>query len=119
MTAWRRGAALLEVFGVFLAGPLVKRLLIQAFGLRLVNPLPGFTVAITDAELITASRQILLLLLVQFAGYFLLAVPINWLHLRRGPAAYGLSRAGHPWKLLLLAGVATAALAGWPMVALQ
>ena len=119
MTAWRRAAALLEVFGVFLAGPLVAGLLIQWFGLRLVNPLQGFTVAITDAELITAARQILVLLVVQYAGYFLLAIPINWWHRRRGPAAYGLTRAGQPWTLLLLAGVATAALAAWPVVGLQ
>jgi hypothetical protein len=37
------------------------------------------------------------LLMLQYAGYFLLTIPINWWHPRRGPAVYGLSRAGHSW----------------------
>jgi hypothetical protein len=40
-------------------------------------------------------------------------LPNTW-YRRRGPAAYGLTKAGHSWRMLLLAGVATTALAAWP-----
>ena len=53
-------------------------------------------------------------LMLQYAGYFLLIIPINWWHRRRGPAAYGLTRAGNSWTTLLLAGLAIFALAMWP-----
>jgi membrane protease YdiL (CAAX protease family) len=119
MTARRRTAALLEVLGVFLASPLVMTLLIRASGLQLANPLQGFTAGITDAELIAATGQIVILLMLQYAGYFLLIIPINWWHRRCGPAEYGLTRAGRSWAALLLAGIATAALAAWPAVSVM
>jgi membrane protease YdiL (CAAX protease family) len=73
----------------------------------------------TNAELITASRQIFILLIFQYAGYFLLIVPLNWWYRRRGAAAYGLTRAGRSWKMLLLAGLAAAALSTWPALGLS
>jgi membrane protease YdiL (CAAX protease family) len=109
-----RAAAVLEVLGVYVAGPFVMTLLIRAFGLQVTNPLQKITVGITDAELITATHQIFVLLLLQYAGWFLLIIPINWWHRRRGPAAYGLTKAAHSWRTLVLAGVGTAALAAWP-----
>jgi membrane protease YdiL (CAAX protease family) len=115
MNTRRRIAALLEVLGVYLAGQLVMVQLTHLLGLQLVNPLTGFTAEITDAELITATRQLFVLLMLQYAGWFLLIIPINWWHRRRGPAAYGLTRAGQSWTTLLLAGLATAALAAWPV----
>jgi len=57
------------------------------------------------------------LLMLQYAGWFLLIIPINWWHRRRGPAAYGLTKAGRSWPALVLIGigtVATAALLAWP-----
>ncbi len=116
MNTRRRTAALLEVLGIFLAGQLVVTLLTRMAGLKLVSPLPGFTVEITDAELLTATRQMFVLLLMQYAGWFLLIIPINWWRRRRGPAAYGLIRAGRSWGTLLLIGAATAALAEWPVL---
>jgi len=56
----------------------------------------------------------LVLLIFQYAGYFLLIIPISWWRRRRGLAAYGLTRAGHSWKMLLLAGLGAAAFAEWP-----
>jgi membrane protease YdiL (CAAX protease family) len=119
MNARGRTAALLEVLGVYLAGQLVVTLLIRALGLRVTNPLDNFTIGISDTELITAARQMFVLLMLQYAGYFVLIIPINWWHRRRGPAAYGLTRAGHSWKALLLAGLATAALAEWPVLSVN
>lgn len=117
MQARRRTAALLEVLGVYLAGQLVVNQLVRVLGLHLVNPLASFNAGITDAELITATGRMFTLLMLQYAGYFLLIIPINWWHRRRGPAAYGLTRAGRSWPALLVAGVATVAttaLVVWP-----
>ena len=119
MNARQRTAALLEVLGVYLAGQLVVALLTRMLSLQPANPLIGFTEEITDAELITATRQLFVLLMLQYGGWFLLIIPINWWHRHRGPAAYGLTRAGRSWTTLLLAGVATAALAAWPVLSVQ
>jgi membrane protease YdiL (CAAX protease family) len=118
-TCRRRTAALLEVLGVFLAGPLLLMGGAQLLGVELVNPLVGLSADITDAELLVASRQLLVLLVLYYASLFVLVVPINWWHRRRGAAAYGLTRAGHGWRTLLLAGVATAGLAMWPLFGVQ
>ena len=115
----RRAAALLEVLAIYLVGGLVVRLFVRLSGLDVANPLATFTVGITNAELLTATRQMLALLLLQYGGYFALIIPVGWWHRRRGPAEYGLTRAGHPWRILLIAGVATAALTEWPVVAVN
>src|SRR5690242_5676361 len=112
----RRAAALLEVLGVCLAGPVAMVALRRLLGVSLPNPLTNLTAHATNAQLVTASRQLFTLLAIQNAGYFLLAAPINWWYRRRARAAYGLTRAGHSWKTLLLAGIAAAALAEWPVV---
>ncbi len=115
----RRAAALLEVLGIYLAGRLVTEQLSRLLGIPLDNPLTEFSVGITDAELIASSRRMFVLLMLQYSGWFLLIVPINWWHRRRGPAAYGLTRAGYSWTALLLAGLATAALAEWPVLSVN
>jgi membrane protease YdiL (CAAX protease family) len=115
----RRIAALLEVLGVSVAGPFLMWELRRLLGISLTNPLNSLTTHVTNAELITASRQMLVLLLFQYGGYFLLIIPINWWYRRRGVAAYGLTRAMRPWKMLLLAGLGVAALAASPAVALS
>lgn len=51
-----------------------------------------------------------------YLTYFALIVPINWWHRRRGPAAYGLTRAGRSWKALIAAGLATSVLTQWPVL---
>src|SRR4051812_5370557 len=114
MIAQRRVAAVLEVLGIYLASQFVTAFLIAVFKLSPPNPLEKLTAGITDAELIVATRQLLVLLMLQYAGYFLLIIPINWRHRRRGPSSYGLTRAGRSWTVLLLAGGATAALVAWP-----
>ena len=112
-----RIAALLEVLGVYVAGQFLITLLIPVLGLKITNPLQNITTAeISDAELLAATRHFFLLLVAQYAGWFLLIIPINWWHRRRGFAAYGLTRAGRSWQTLLLAGVGAAALVGWPAV---
>ncbi len=109
MQTQRRIVALFEVFGVYLTGPLIVQLLVRVFGLHLVNPLEKFTVGITDVELITATHQMVTLLMLQYIGYFLLIIPIDWWHRRRGPMVYGLTKAGWSWPTLIVAGFATVA----------
>jgi membrane protease YdiL (CAAX protease family) len=80
------------------------------------NPFDLLTVHATNAELLLASRQLLVALMLLYASYFALIIPINWWHRRRGPAAYGLTRAGLPWRTLVLAALATAVLTQWPVL---
>jgi membrane protease YdiL (CAAX protease family) len=115
----RRAAAVLEVLGVSLAGPLLIWGLRRLMGVSVTNPLDSLSVHTTDAELITASRHMFVLLMFQYAGYFLLIFPINWWYRRRGPSSYGLTRAGRSWTALLLAGLGTAALSAWPAVSIE
>ena len=115
----RRAAALLEVLGVYLAGPLAMFGVRRLLGLSLPNPLNNLTAHATNAELVTASRQMFVLLMFQYAGYFMLAAPLNWWYRRRGKAALGLTRAGRPWLTLLLAGIGAAALGDLPILCLS
>lgn len=109
----RRVAAVLEVLGAFLVGGLVSDQLIRLAGVQVENPLANLTPHITNNTLMTAARQLFVLLMFQYAGYFLLIIPLNWWHRRRGPAAYGLTKANHTGRELLFAGLGTAALAEW------
>jgi membrane protease YdiL (CAAX protease family) len=119
MSALRRTAALLEVLGIYLAGQLVVAQLTSVLSLQPVNPLPTLTANVTDAELVTATGQVFWLLLLQYAGWFLLIAPINWWHRRQGPASYGVTKAGQSWSALVAAGLVTAALVSWPTFGLQ
>lgn len=112
----RRAAALLEVLGVYLAGPVAMYGLRRWIGLSLTNPLNNLTVNVSSADLVTASGQLFTLLVFGNAGYFILAGPLNWWYRRRGPAGYGLTKAGHDWTMLILAGLGTACFFEWPAV---
>src|ERR1700722_14012248 len=82
----RRAAALLEVLGVFLAGQFVAQILAlqleRRFAMSFPNPLRTLSAHSTNAELIPASPQMFVLLMFQYAGYFLLIIPINWWYRR-------------------------------------
>lgn len=116
----RRAAALLEVLGVYLTGAwlndAVGDLLVHHGWISPANPFRLLTVHSTNADLLLASRQLAVMLVVIYGSYFALIVPINWWYRRRGRAAYGLTRAGHRWKALALAALATAVLTQWPVL---
>ena len=118
--ARRRAAALLEVLGVYLTGAFLEDKIVQLLvHWRLIstaNPLDLLNAHSTDAQLLLASRQLFLALILTYGSYFLLIVPINWWYRRRGRVAYGLTRAARPWKALILAGLATVVLAAWPVL---
>ena len=81
----RRIAALLEVLGVYVVGQYLVTLFVSTLHLQIDNPLAHINAQITDAELLFASRDLFFLLLLQYAGWFLLIVPINWWHRRTRP----------------------------------
>jgi membrane protease YdiL (CAAX protease family) len=115
----RRISALLEVLGVYITGQYVVALFVGTLHLQIENPLTHLNAQMTGAELLFAARDVLLLFLMQYAGWILLIVPINWWHRRSGPAAYGLTRAGKSWTVLLAAGVVAAALSAWPETSVE
>ena len=112
----RRAAAILEVFGIYVAAQLVTALLIHFLHLTPSNPLTTLNAQASNADLLIASQQMLVLLILQYVGFFLLIIPINWWRRRDGAAAYGLTKAGHSWRMLFAAGIATAALCEWPVL---
>jgi membrane protease YdiL (CAAX protease family) len=115
----RRAAAVLEVLGIYLAGPLAMYGLRKMLGISVTNPLNNLTAHATNAELVRYSLQLFVLLMFQYAGYFVLCVPVNWWHRRRGSADYGLTKNGRSWTTLLFVGLGAAALCEWPVVAVE
>jgi membrane protease YdiL (CAAX protease family) len=116
----RRIAALLEVLGVYLTGPFLQDKIVQLLAhwrlISTANPFDMLTAHTTNDELLVASRQLFLALMLIYGSYFVLIIPINWWYRRRGRTAYGLTRAGRPWKTLIVAAVATAVLTQWPVL---
>lgn len=115
----RRAAALLEVLGVFIVGQYLGTLFVSTLRPQIDNPLAQIHAQISNAELLFAARDLFLLFLMQYAGWFVLVIPINWRNRRTGPAAYGFTTAGRSWTVLLVAGIATAALSAWPAMSVQ
>jgi membrane protease YdiL (CAAX protease family) len=116
----RRVAALLEVLGVYLAGALLNDKIVEVLTRsHLISPQSPFallTIHATNSELLVASRQLLLGLTCIYFSFFVLIVPLDWWRGRSGAATYGLTRAGRSGKELILAGLATAALAECPVL---
>ena len=108
------------MLGIYLTGAWlsdqIAKLLVHWGLISDANPFDLLTVHATNAELLVASRQLLVALMLLYASYFALIVPINWWYRRRGRTAYGLTRGGLPWKTLVLAALATAVLTQWPVL---
>ena len=115
-----RAAALVEVLGVSLAGPLLMWGLRRLIGVSVTNPLDRLSVKVLPMpNYYGFAPNVRVGLMFQYAGYFLLIFPINWWYRWRGPASYGLTRAGRSWTALLLAGLATVALSAWPAFSIE
>jgi membrane protease YdiL (CAAX protease family) len=116
----RRLAALLEVLGVLVAGAFLNDKLVQFLAhinvISTVSPFSLLTVHATDADLVLASRQLFIALVLIYLSYFLLIIPITLWNGQRGVSPYGLTRAGLPWKTLLTVALATSALTQWPVL---
>ncbi|MBK8058904.1 MAG: CPBP family intramembrane metalloprotease [Gemmatimonadetes bacterium] len=114
-----RVAALCEVLGVYLAGQLVMFLLAKGRGASLANPLTTLTADADGATLVSATHALVRLLGFQYAGWFLLIVPVAWWRRRLSAAAFGLTRGGRSLTWLVIAGVVTCAIAELPTRALE
>ncbi len=119
----RRIAALLEVLGVYLAaGALEDKFIGLLARLQIVsvsNPFSLLTSHTTDADLLLATRRLLLIWVLQYGSYFALIIPLNWWYRRRGSKDYGLTRAGHSVRWLVAAGLAAACLFECPVLVLS
>ena len=73
-----KAAAILEVLGIFVAGQLIIYVFLRLLGIELRNPLTSIRPDITPAELRPITLQLTWLLLAQYAGWFVLILPIGW-----------------------------------------
>ena len=110
----RRLAAIPEVCGVYMLGLLIAFLLIQLLGIDLQNPIEVLK-SNPNADLFEMSKNLGLLLTVQYGAILLPAFLIGWWHRRRTASSYGLTRAKQPIRSLLLAGILTFAAASLPI----
>lgn len=117
---WRQLAALLEVLAVYMGGALLNdwldAVLIRNHIISSQSPFVLLTLHASNSDLLLASRQLFLALLIIYFSFFVIIIPLDWLRGRRGPATYGLTRAGRTTRALVIAGVVTAALAEWPVL---
>ena len=120
IAATRRAAALLEVLGVYLAGALLNDRLVEFVTQHHLisdqSPFALLTVHTSNADLLLASRQLALAFFFIYFSFFVMIVPLDWWRGRRGPATYGLTRAGKSVTALVVAGIAAAALSEWPVL---
>lgn len=116
----KRVAALLEVLGVYLTGSFltarVADLLVRWHLVSAQNPFDLLSAHTTNSELLVASQQMFLRLMIRYGSYFVLIIPIGYWYRRSGPATYGVTRAGRSWNALILAGLGTACLTQWPVL---
>ncbi len=116
---WQRQlAAILEVCGIYMAGLLIAFVVISVLGIKLANPLE-ILVANPNADLLGLSRDMALLLLVQYGGILIPAFLVGWWHRRRPLRDYGCTAAGHSASYLMLAGIVLFALSELPAKLLE
>jgi hypothetical protein len=93
----QRTTALLEVLGVYLAAGVLEDKLIELLShwqlATVASPFALLTPSATNADLLLATRRLLLIWALQYGSYFLLIIPLNWWYRRRGAKTYGLTRA--------------------------
>lgn len=116
----RRAAAFLEVLGVYLAGAILNDKIVALLSRRgfisTQNPFDLLTTHASNADLVVASRQLFIALALIYISFFLIIAPLDWVRKRRSAATYGLTRAGHRWSALAVAGIVTAAFTQWPVL---
>jgi membrane protease YdiL (CAAX protease family) len=104
-TTLQKVLAVLEVMAIYTTGQMVIYLFVRLAGITLSNPLQRLTPTTSPDELLQISWDLLILLLFQYSGWFILILPIGWWHRRRRPEDYGVTRAGHSVGSLVVTGV--------------
>ena len=108
-----RLAALFEVCGVYMVGMLIGYIVALILGLKPANPI-NVLAANPGADLLEMSRDMAILLLIQYGGILPLAFLVGWWRSRRKLADYGLTTARQPLSFHLLWGVVLFAVASLP-----
>ena len=118
--ATQRAAALLEVLGVYLGGALLSDWVVGVLTRRHVissqSPFALLTLHSTNSDLLVASKQLALALVIIYLSFLVIIVPLDRSRGRRALATYGLARAGLSNKALMMAAVVTAAMSEWPVL---
>jgi hypothetical protein len=77
-----RAAALLEVVGVYLTGAALNDRIVKLLSDRQLissqNPLSLLTAHTSNAELLVASRQLFVALVLIYLSFYVLILPIDW-----------------------------------------
>ena len=101
----KKVAAIFEVFGIYAVGQLVAFILAKGLGIPLRNPIVDLTLQSTPLELRQITLQLLGVLFVQYAGWFILILSIGWWHRQRKLKQYGLTLSSLPLKFFLIASI--------------
>jgi membrane protease YdiL (CAAX protease family) len=110
MKLLRRIGTLFEVFGVLLAGPILTTVVTRVLGIEVKVPLLSLTASVSDPELVAGAKQMFVFFVLQYTGYFVVIVPLDWWRRRRGLAVYGVTRSNRSWRNLLSVGLGTISL---------
>jgi len=118
-TALQKLLAMLEVVAIFATGQILIFIMVKLAGITLANPLQRLTATASPDELLGISWDLLILLLFQYGGWFVLILPIGWWHRRRRLGGYGLTTSGQPVGSLVIAGVVLFCVADLPVNVLE
>lgn len=89
----KRATALLEVLGVYLAGALlndrIAEFITQHHLISSQNPFALLTIHASNADLLVASRQLVLVFFFIYFSFFVIIVPLDWWRGRGGQRSTG------------------------------
>lgn len=111
-TPWHQCGALTEVLLVFFAGSLISQLLFSMAGIT-SNPLATIAQQ-ADPDYLALSVDIGMILILQYAGWMLLALVLCWILTGRPLHSNAITCNGQPWLKLITLGVIMWALADMP-----
>jgi len=113
-TTRQKVIAILEVMAIYTTGQMVVFLFLRLAGITLSNPLQRLTPNTLPDELLPIAWDLLIVLLFQYSGWFVLILPIGWWHRRRRPRDYGVTTSGQSLGSLITAGVVLYCVADLP-----
>jgi len=91
----RRLTAILEVCGVYMVGQLLAFIFMKLLGVEIQNPITVLE-ANPNADLLEMSRNLAVILFLQYGGIMLPALTIGWWYRKRRMSDYGVTTARQP-----------------------